>query len=131
MARKTLSKTKQEKALAAVAKYLGPKMGCIEPCGKCETCKAGLTYDWQCENPTSVPAPTGEEAAYNALGPMLNPAWDWPTGGPTPTILLEGGPYDWAIEIAWDEEFRAEMKRLGIFAEPYAGYALCLYNDED
>jgi hypothetical protein len=66
-------------------------------------------------------APTGPEAARNGLGPQLVMDWDWPSSGPTPTILLEGGPYDWAIEIDLND------KALGVFTEPYAGYALCIY----
>ena len=104
MATKTkVTKTAQKKVLALVAAWLGPKMG----------------YEG--------PAPTGKQAAYTAAGPMLNPAWDWPSSGPTPTILLEGGPYDWAVEVSMDEEVIAKALSYGVFIEPYAGYALCLY----
>lgn len=71
------------------------------------------------------PAPTGPDAAARGIGPMLAPEWDWPSAGPTPTILLEGGPYDWAIDASF--ELAEKFRELGIFAEPYAGYALCLY----
>lgn len=97
-----LSARKQHQALNIVAKWLGPRMG------------------------HEGPAPTGTDAAYSAEGPMLNPIWDWP-GEPTPTILLEGGPYDWAYEVSMHEDTLPEFAAIGVFAEPYAGYALCLY----
>ena len=103
---KKISKKQGEKALAAVAEWLGRK--------------GWGGWDEKTNKPT--PAPTGPDAAASGLGPMLNMSWDWPNE-PTPTILLEGGPYDWAIEAAWLDE----LKALGIYAEPYAGYALCLY----
>ena len=124
---KSVTPAKQAKALDVIATYLGPKMGHITPCGQCESCVAGLAYDWQCDNPAPKPAPTGRDAAYNGEGPMLSPEWDWPSSGPTPTILLEGGPGDWAIMAAGDPEVIEQMTALGIFAEPYASYALCLY----
>ena len=69
------------------------------------------------------PVPTGREAAYTGEGPELMMDWDWP-GRPTPTILLEGGIYSgWAVEI----DTQAVGKAAGVFAEPWAGYALCLY----
>lgn len=99
---KRVTKRQQEQALRAVAAWLGPQMG-----------HAG-------------PAPTGPGAARHASGPMLVPEWDWPSV-PTPTILLEGGPHDWAIRVGEDEAVRAAFDRIGIWAEPYASYALCLY----
>ncbi|GEL47072.1 hypothetical protein CHO01_21880 [Cellulomonas hominis] len=96
-----LTSQQQDRALELVAAWLGPKLG----------------YDG--------PAPTGKDAAYTASGPMLNPEWDWPSSGPTPTILLEGGPDDWAIFAA--HELADQMAGIGVFAEPYACYALCLY----
>ena len=74
------------------------------------------------------PAPTGWEAAQQGLGPNLNLAWDWPSSGPTPTVLLEGGGhYEWAVECcSW---VQAELDKRGepVFVEPYAGWALCAY----
>lgn len=90
--------------LAAVAVWMG---------------KNGMTED-------GSPSPTGRDAAYRALGPQLIMDWDWP-GKPTPTILLEGGPEDWAIRIRDDEQFQAGLKALGLWTEPYASYALCIY----
>lgn len=103
---KKLSASKQAKALAVIAEWMGRIGYGTEP-GK--------------------PAPTGKDAAWRGLGPMLVPDWDWPTNGPTPTILLEGGPESWAYRATGDSAVHAAFTKLGIFAEPYAGYALCLY----
>lgn len=99
---KTLSDKQLDWALHAAARWLAPGMG----------------YEHE--------TPVGEEAARNASGPMLIKDWDWP-GKPTPTLILEGGPTDWAIYLAADEEEIARFKEHGIFMEPYASYALCLY----
>jgi hypothetical protein len=96
-----LTTEQQTRSLDIVAAWLGPKLG----------------HDG--------PAPTGEAAANVALGPMLNPEWDWPSSGPTPTILLEGGPTDWAYDAGFD--LADALREVGVFAEPYAAYALCLY----
>lgn len=98
-----LDPAKQEAALQIVAAWLGARMG----------------YDG--------PAPTGMHAAMHALGPQLVSDWDWPSDGPTPTILLEGGPDDWAVRVSMDEGAVQALAKIGVFAEPYASYALCLY----
>ncbi len=61
---------------------------------------------------------------FDRNGPSLVMDWDWPDSGPTPTILWEGGEYDWAV--AWSHVVQVP----GVFAEPYAGYALSLYRDD-
>ncbi len=72
---------------------------------------------------TGGPVPTGRDAAYHGNGPELNMTWDWP-GEPTPTILLESSMFeDWAVAI----DTAAVGRAAGVFAEPYSGYALCLY----
>ncbi len=98
-----ISKAKQAKALAIVAGYLGPQMG----------------YDG--------PAPTGETEARFATGPQLVPDWDWPSSGPTPTVLLEGGPEEWAYYASADKGVQQQLRDLGLWPEPYASYALCLH----
>jgi hypothetical protein len=100
---RSLTTEQQDRALAFIAAWLGPRMG----------------YDG--------PAPTGESAAYRAEGPMLHRAWDWPSDGPVPTILLEGGPDDWAVAASLTTSVINELAQVGVYAEPYAGYALCLY----
>lgn len=95
-----LSSKQQKAALNIIAAWMGPKMG----------------------YPGS--APTGREAAYKGIGPELVPDWDW-SGTPTPTILLEGGPHDWAIIASG--EVCAQMDAIGVFCEPYSGWALSLY----
>lgn len=88
-----------EAALAEVARQLGEKLG--------------------------HPVPTGEEAANRAAGPMLIMDWDWP-GEPTPTIICEGlylndGGWTYALDLVKVGD------AAGCYAEPYAGWALCLY----
>lgn len=100
-----LSATKQAKALAIIADWLGPQMG----------------YDG--------PAPTGAAAFNFGEGPQLMPEWDWPSSGPTPTLILEGGPHDWAVEASFDIGVCDSMAKIGVFAEPYSGWALCLYSE--
>lgn len=99
-----ISKKKQEKALAILAGYLGPKMG----------------YDG--------PAETGMDAYRNGRGPALISEWDWPSSGPTPTVLLEGGPDEWSYYASEDKGVQEQLRDLGIWSEPYASYALCLYS---
>jgi hypothetical protein len=98
-----LTTLQTERALSIVAAWLGPRMG-----------YAG-------------PAPTGREESRRGTGPFLNPEWDWPSSGPVPTILLEGGPEDWAVVAASNESVVSQLRDIGIFAEPWASYALCLY----
>lgn len=102
----TLTKKQQDQALELVAEWLGPKMG----------------YDG--------PAPVGRDAANTAAGPQLVRDWDWPSTGPVPTILLEGGPYDWACDVSLDDDMIRRFDEIGVFAEPYAGWALCLYRSD-
>lgn len=119
-----LTEAQQETALNIVAEWMGRKgFGANDetPCSEC-----GDTLDCV-DRPYADrvrPAPTGRDAAHSAFGPMLVPDFDW-TGTPTPTVILEGGPDDWAIRVA--DEARDEFSAAGIYAEPYASYALNLY----
>lgn len=125
-ATKAPSKTACEKVLAAVAEWIGD----YRPCGQCTACGAEPEPTWYCcDSPERVPAPTGREAAERGEGPMLVMDWDWP-GSPTPTVILEGGPEDWAIRVTGDDKFQAVCAAAGVFAGPYASYALCLYREE-
>jgi hypothetical protein len=99
-----VTKVQQKKSLAIVAAWLGKK---------------GMTED-------GSPTPTGKEAAERAEGPQLIEKWDWPNASPD-TIILEGGLHGWAIRASF--ELASAFKKIGVFAEPYAGYALCLYKD--
>jgi len=108
-----LTKTQCEKALQVVAKWMG-EVKFYGPLISEEPFKCG-------------PCPTGEEAARSGLGPMLMMDYEGWYGPARPAIVLEGGPYDWAMEAAW----LPELKALGIFAEPIAGYALGLYPGDD
>jgi hypothetical protein len=74
------------------------------------------------------PAPTGSEAAYQGRGPELNLGWDWPSSGPRPTILLEGGGhYEWAVECCSWVQAELDKRKVPVYVEPYSGYALCIY----
>ena len=72
-----------------------------------------------------------------ADGPHLVMDWDWPSSGtPTPSILWEGGPYEWTMMFPHggrDAEFGLQHKDVSdqipdhVFVEPYTGWATCLY----
>lgn len=99
----TLTEATQDKALALVAAWLGPRMG------------------------HNGPAPTGEDAAYNATGPMLVREWSAGSVEDAPTIILEGGPFEWGIEASLDTTLVADLAKIGVFAEPYYSFTLCLF----
>lgn len=128
----TLTEEQQDLALDIVARWLGKKGLGQASCNHPEFTRMDFGYpihgdDLLCPAPEYGPAPTGRDAAMQALGPQLIRDWDWPSSGPTPTVLLEGGPYDWAVDISLDRAAFAEFTKIGVLAEPYAGYALCLY----
>ena len=57
-------------------------------------------------------------------GPKLIRDWDYPDSGPRDwAIVWEEGPDDWAITVSHADIFDASR----VFAEPYNGWALCLY----
>jgi hypothetical protein len=57
-------------------------------------------------------------------GPKLIRDWDFPDSGPIAwAIVWEEGPDDWAITASHADIFDATR----VFAEPYSGWALALY----
>lgn len=100
----TLSEEQQQKALAIVAQWTGPRLG----------------HDG--------PAPTDEAAYEDNSGIVLVPAWvpHWGDGAPVPTILHEG-LNDWAIHVSDDANVSEQLRQIGVFCEPLTEYALGLY----
>ena len=49
----------------------------------------------------------------------------WTAQEPTPAIILEGGPEDWAIWAS--SQLCEKFKAIGVFAEPLVGFILQLY----
>ncbi len=77
-------------------------------------------------NDDGSPCPTGLEASRHALGPILVPDWAFGVNDPVrPTIILEGGPEDWAYRAG--AELESVFNKFGVHAEAYACYALQLY----
>lgn len=125
----TVSRSTAETVLDLVAEWLG-QHGCGTP-----VCPDGRDLNWvvshtddgtSCLDFTVGPAPTGEEAANRGLGPVLRMDWDWP-GSPTPSVILEGGPYDWAVECSFDIQRSLDERGIAAYVEPYSGWALCIY----
>jgi hypothetical protein len=118
--------------LNLVAEWMG-QHGCAET----YTCPEGRALDEDyffhtdddspCDNAVASPAPTGRDAAYRGLGPELRMDWDWPSSGPTPTVILEGGPDYWAIRCSYWVQQRLDERNVPVFVEPYAAWALCAY----
>src|SRR2546425_327430 len=67
-------------------------------------------------------------------GPKLNMEWAW-SGSPTPTILWEGGPYNWTLYqgggIEEGSGLDIELAKLppGLWTAPYSGWALAIFPD--
>lgn len=124
---KPLTPAQQERGLQIVAAWLATQgYGTLDET-PCPTCGNDLDCEHVPFKTRVSPAPTGEEAARHGLGPVLVPDWDWPSSGPTPAVILEGGPFDWAINCAGTTAVVEQMAAAGIFCEPYASWALCLY----
>lgn len=125
-----VTKRQAEAVLVEVAKWIGKKGYGVPICPE----GRAVDYDFlrhtddgsDCENFTCGPAPTGPEAASKAIGPDLRMDWDWP-GRPTPTVLLEGGPEEWAINCSYAVQQAMDAAGVPVFVEPYASYALCIY----
>lgn len=88
-----------------------------------------LDDETPCKDAVASPAPTGSRAAYRGLGPELRMDWDWPST-PTPAVILEGGPYDWAIVCCGWVQDRLNERGIPVFVEPYSGWALCAYPND-
>lgn len=132
--KRKVTQVQATKVLNLVAEWMGKQgYGVIIPCGKCVGCQKHPTalreWEWACDKPTFGPAPTGPEAATRGEGPMLIMDWDWSFGGPIPTVILEGGPYDWAISCSYWVQERCHERGIPVFVEPYSGWALCLYRE--
>jgi hypothetical protein len=99
----TLRTPQIDEAAAIVAAWLGERMGLDEP------------------------APIGQEFAYRGQGPMLVYDYEglWYPQKPTPALILEGGPDDWAVYAA--EECRENLTEIGVFSEPLASFILQFY----
>lgn len=129
-----MSKVTEKQATAVlniVAAWIGKKgYGTpICPEGKALSGPVGMQHEdgtW-CDNCTFGPAPTGPEAAYNGTGPTLNMAWEGWSGGAAPTILLEGGPEEWAIACSYAVQKQLDAEGIKVYVEPYASYALSIY----
>lgn len=89
-----------------------------------------LDDETPCDDAVASAAPTGSRAAYRGLGPELRMDWDWPSSGPTPAVILEGGPYDWAVVCCGWVQDRLDERGIPVFVEPYSGWALCLYPND-
>lgn len=59
-------------------------------------------------------------------GPELRMDFDWFGHGGWPTIVWEGGPYDWAVDCSF--EVLEDCPR-GVWLEPATGWALGIYRD--
>lgn len=57
--------------------------------------------------------------------PKLIMDWDWYGETPTPSIVWEEGPYDWAIEYGGNHNRFPK----GVYGEPWNGWALALVSD--
>lgn len=99
-----VTKRDAEKVLKLAAAWLG---------------KHGWTED-------GSPTPTGPEAAYHGLGPVLQKRDDWGMGECW-TVMLEGGPYEWAVESCWDIQQQLNERGLALFIEPGWSFSLCIY----
>ena len=121
--------------LRLVAEWMG-KRGYAESF----TCPQGRDLDQRyithaddssdCHDAVASPAPTGPDAAYRGLGPELRMAWDWPSSGSTPAVILEGGPEEWAVVCCGWVQDRLDERGIPVFVEPYSGWALCLYPND-
>lgn len=76
--------------------------------------------------------------ASDSYGPQLIMDWDWLGHGAWPSIVWEGGPYDWAMYMphgGMDPEFGTRMQDMsadmpaGLWIEPMTSWAVSIYKD--
>lgn len=125
----TVTVKRAERVLTEVAAWLGRKGYGTATCPEGRTLDLSLRHDdgTDCNDFTVGPAPTGRDAAYRGEGPMLAMDYEGWYGPPRPAILLEGGPYDWAVECSGDVQDALDAAKVPVFVEPIAGYALGIY----
>jgi len=61
--------------------------------------------------------------------PVLMPKFEG-CSGPVPAIVYEGGPHEWPIFVGQDPDVHEALTKIGVWCEPYSGWALCLYRTE-
>ena len=64
--------------------------------------------------------------AGDPYGPELRMEFDWTNSDGWPTVIWEGGPYDWAVDCSF-----ALLKdcKPGVWLEPATSWALGIYVD--
>lgn len=67
------------------------------------------------------------EPPASSYGPIIRLDWDglWYPRPPTPTILWEGGPHEWAIE--WSLSPQGRDTWYGWYSEPENGFILSYF----
>jgi hypothetical protein len=125
----TVTVKRAERVLAEVAAWMGRKGYGTATCPQGRALNRILCHaDDGTECSFEVgPAPTGPDAAYRGEGPMLKMDYEGWYGPTRPAILLEGGPYDWAVDCCGDVQDALDKAKVPVFVEPIAGYALGIY----
>jgi hypothetical protein len=59
--------------------------------------------------------------------PTIHLRWEglWTPKPPTPALVWEGGPHDWAV--TWSLSAKGHSREDGWFSEPENGFILCYY----
>jgi hypothetical protein len=119
-----VSQKQAEIVLQVAAEWLGKKGLGVATCKLGRELKYSLVHaddGTPCETLTIGPAPTGPEAAYRGLGPELREYEG------IPSIVLEGGPYEWAIEGSCAIQKELDAKGIKVYVEPYYSFMLSIY----
>ena len=125
-----VSESVQDRVLALVADWLGQQGFGPWICGDgraVDRLQRHVDDGSDCTNGGCGPAPTGREAFRSGDGPMLIPDWSWPDSGPTPAIVLEGGPRNWPTVCQAAVQATADREGLGVLLEPYSSFGMRLY----